>query len=814
MEQGTDYQWAGRLGLAITPLFGSNRDSGSITHSALLDGVAGSFAFSNGVSSFDESISNQLESWTWSSNLRHHVSVSEDSVILRSSSIGSRAENFSRKAVESNLEGFFKMIENSKSYPSIDVVEHMVAVFQKHRRESRIPAEFHMDSYLALLSLSLEYGFDQLPDAKKFISEINNKYKIKNAVEAIGLLSEDYLRRFSEELGFCIGESKMLDLELAIRHAGGPIFQEAHSIVDLFVRQQALFGLSGEKIRPSKYVTGVFYTPQGLARSMADFVLARVDRNANIICIADVACGSGIFLVESVNALIRRGYTGKIKLYGNDISEEAIKMAYFNIACLNRDIDEKKIQIEYHLSAGDFFQANVPWNEVDCIMMNPPFISWEEMSAEQKEQTRVSLGKSYTGRPDYSTAFISEVLKKAKPSTWIGSLMPVGVLSSNYGEKLREQIKEMSNPALIGTLGDHRLFRNAIVNIGLLVIQKKPAFDDSITMLWSGERKNSASTALRELRRFGHVITVRNYSGDGWALYSSHYENFRNKSHWLPGPNSVGQMLSKIKNATRTTVKDIFTIKQGVKTGLREAFIISSQQFSELPQEEKVFFKPVAESRFIEHGRIYSESYIFYPDATFSGAEEDIADKVPVFFETHFKKYIDRLKQRKKTNPQSPGKLTWERIWQRERLPRIISKVFSRNFGFALDEAGEYVIVQGYAWIMKKEYIPAKSDQNPKLYTDMLKLYCAFLNSDIFFKLVQEYSTNVSGGQYELAPKYLNDIPFPDIEKSLDQSLVLQNIAGEIINHESSESDFSYVKIINHFAAMLYGTSYEDWGIK
>ena len=90
-------QWAEQFGLAPAPLFEAENRGDRDTHSVLLDGGFGSFAMSVA----DDPLwrNPTTAAWAWSSNLPHHVTVTEKIVAVRRWD-RPKAEEFSRASVE------------------------------------------------------------------------------------------------------------------------------------------------------------------------------------------------------------------------------------------------------------------------------------------------------------------------------------------------------------------------------------------------------------------------------------------------------------------------------------------------------------------------------------------------------------------------------------------------------------------------------------------------------------------------------------------------------------------------------------------
>jgi len=117
----------------------------------------------------------------------------------------------------------------------------------------------------------------------------------------------------------------------------------------------------------------------------------------------------------------------------------------------------------------------------------------------------------------------------------------------------------------------------------------------------------------------------------------------------------------------------------------------------------------------------------------------------------------------------------------------------------AVDAKGEFLPLQAYAW-MPTEFA-LKVDEG--LQEAALWWYCRILNSTIFFLLRREFAAAITaGGQLDVSPKYVNDVPMPT--PSRDELISLIS-AGEPDVNASKEND--------EIVAASYGTRLESWPI-
>jgi adenine-specific DNA-methyltransferase len=777
--------WAQQLGLTATPLFGRERPDANHQHLALLDGVRASFLLSSDSS---EDIS-AAPDWAWSSDVRHHILLKQRQIVVTRTS-GSKTI-FERASVESRLAEFLRYLElDSDSQKIVGVIDHLIRLFRQHRttlRQAKMSSVSDLQSFLYLLAISEEQ--DSL-SAHHHGEGLIEKYSLGDFDPT--QLSDSYVFRFVEAVRLSSTSMRRLLTPLTVRHAGGALFQEAHAEILSDPIQMTLFGLANaaqQRLDLSRL--GVYYTPPGLARTLTEIAI-EPHLNRDVIKINDPACGSGIFLCEAIRVLQRRKYAGKVVLFGHDISHSAVQMARFSIACAL--LDWPGHQVNWNVESADFFDALITRHRFNVVLMNPPFLSWEALTSEQREFVRDVLEDKYAGRPDLSTAFIQESLTHLSPGGTLATLLPRGVLDSKSGRKWREALLSKNDVRLIGTFGEHGLFRHAMVSIGAAIFERKRP-DAATVMVWADERPNSAEGALRALRRQLATNNLIDERSANWSIYSMKSRDLATRKTWLPTPNALGGTLDLIEKKRLPRVEQLFTVRQGIKTGLNEAFIISDDELKVLPSKEMRFFRRVVNGEDIAGGHIRSSMNIFYVPNLFT-SKKQLLDEVPVFGRKLLA-YENSLKRRPRTNPQR----WWEPVWPRKdlaaRTPRILTKMFGGLNMAAPDAKGEFLPLQAFAWMPNHLAL----NVGEGLEEAALWWYCRILNSRIFFLLRREFAAAItSGGQLDVSPKYVGDVPIPTPGR--DDLISLASI-GEPDLAASWQND--------EIVAAAYGTHIELW---
>jgi hypothetical protein len=71
----------------------------------------------------------------------------------------------------------------------------------------------------------------------------------------------------------------------------------------------------------------------------------------------------------------------------------------------------------------------------------------------------------------------------------------------------------------------------------------------------------------------------------------------------------------------------------------------------------------------------------------------------------------------------------------------------------------------GFAWFPKPALTDNVNEDFPL--SRILLAYVTLFNSEAFSRVLQFYAPHVSGGQYDLSPRYVKDIPLPNFGELL-----------------------------------------------
>lgn len=724
-------------------------------------------------------------SYAWSANIKNYLAVSDSQVTIYNW-LKSTPESIEINKVQNNIEKFYLYLGKQTYYTNNDVVPFILNLFRKMRnltREEATPQ--YALNLLYILLISLEEDLNQL-DYKKW------------AIDTINLPSQfDY---FVKELKSGIGDAKP-DLEIILRHCSGPIFQEAHRVVQTFYSERDLFGDVSSKIITSiQEYSSLHYTPQYVARSVVEQCLKRLNLQLDSITIFDPACGSAEFLMEILKQLQNKQYKGHINIKCWDSSESAISTSKFLLNYEKETIWHEQLSLDIcvvHDSLECDWGANV-----DVILMNPPFVSWELLNKSQRETVSDSL-MNEVSKPNQAVAFFKKAMDTLSVDGVLGCVMPTTFFISDSYKCIRNQMKSELFSCFVAKLGNF-VFDNALTDVSIYVGQKPIHFSET-QLLWCRNESGVAQEALCALRKTeanGFINCEKDKysiyfpikypdSQDSWKIISWKDTNLKEKLN----DNLMNGMLVKLQT--------IFTVRQGVRSGGNNIFIIDVDEYERMSENERKYYRKSVDNEAINYSILKAKHYIWYPyDSTglMIKSVEELQTKAPISYE-RLSKHINKLEKRKSlSNSSYWWSLSRHRDWLIKKNLRLVSTEFGNSKSFSIDLVGDYIVERGYAWIPKKKF-----DSSDYYF------YLAFFSSDFFEKELSIYARQLAGGAwYDFSAKYTNQIPIPDVNRyGFRNSQFYLNLVefGKVILIDGS-SFYSYR--INEHIQISLGLSYDN----
>lgn len=752
--------WRTQLGLMPIPLFGLQSERRHV----LLNGGKGNFCLDL---SDDVEDSGAERDRAWSADVGHYVKV-DGNVVRVWRWDQSSPEIYKRETVADNIVKFQTYLEERQPSKTSSVVGHFMSIYRQVRTllGEQVSGPDALQGFLYLLA-SADQGvhgavtridWTKLPRAQELAQSLPSTRR--------DALCEDMVRGRS-------GDQLKPIIPLVLRHASGRLFQEAHYLVELDP-QLSFFGASEAKRAGHDAVNGAFFTPSPLVRTVVEEALKAQPPIASDITVLDPACGSAEFLREALRQLQLRGHAHRVKLVGWDISSAALAMAQF---VLDWERSQCELEVEVVLEQRDAL-ALEHWNtDARLTLMNPPFVSWQGMSEEQKQHVIDRLGPLASQRPDYASAFLYKAIDALPEGGVIGAVLPASILDGTSYVDLRNSIAQTVKPHLIARLGSHTVFADAIVDAGLYV-GVRAGLGRPPLAVWSNHKADSSSRALRRLR------SITPNSVEGYVFDSGDFSVYADESlgqdgsSWAPRSYTAHRLLHDVR--ALPTAGDLFDVSQGTITGLNSVYLVSREYVQALPKAERKYFRPAVVNNSIVNGKLNDATYVFYPHG--KGLEIDSEDalrkRLAVFAADRLFPNKAALRKRARIKQEQ----WWVLSLPRQRLDAVGPKILSTYFGgagsFAWDPDGRYIPIQGYGWAPKTSDIAGCEPA-----------YLALLNHPLIDILLSGVSNNLSGGQWNLSERYVNLLPLPRLVPDVPLTEVLAGMASALGRGEPPDRD-------------------------
>jgi predicted RNA methylase len=771
------------------PLFGEVRaGQHQGEHVILLDGEKASFLFSS-VEHFADVSADDLLAWAWSSNVAHSL-VSEAAtgqLLLRrwADRDWEKLHRTPSQKAASNIVERFRQLPQPGENTVVGYALYLFRTLRSNLEKRGADSQTIVRAFNALLLWTTLSHDGPRTDAtlRDILDDLTAQgwsfSPHKMSARILGFPAEEFFRDVRERAAT---QPYPLDVDLMFRHALGVIYQEAHQeLMEPLATDDQRLLFDNYSVVPDVSTRvasrGVYYTRAEFARALVLEAVRAFNMPLTDVHILDPACGSGVFLIESAREMLARDVSS-LRLSGFDSSAPACEMADCRLRYHLQDV--KHITIKYRITCRNSLTGE-PW-DAPLIVMNPPFIAWNDMSEAERVDVSRILGSLPQGPPDMATAFLYRAAKSLPPGGVVASIIPVSFLDNKANERIRKELTASNGFSLrlIGRFAGFKLFKGAAVEAAFVVIARNGGTGYPRLVL---ARDEDADTALRKLRR-----TPTGDIGDARIDLE--------RGRWTPRSDRTSQLIQSLQKLHVPQVESLFEVHLGVRTGDNTAFLITVAELFDFPERERQYFRPVAGQDTIRTCTVRPSQYVFYPYDS-SGrlmieSEKELNRVVPQYFKTKLARRRHTLESRHRI-----GDKWWVLNRRRPKWPtgpRIVSPSFVEIGKFAFDANGKYVVVQGNAWRWKS----SKALDEPQWMA-----YVALMNSPAFMLLLSHYSRQVSGKQYQADAAYSNHVPLPDISTS--HRSVVKRLAE--MGRDMTEGWFPNINELDEAVASCYGVS-------
>lgn len=529
------------------------------------------------------------------------------------------------------------------------------------------------------------------------------------------------------------------------------------------------------------------------------------------ITICDPACGSGAFLNQALDFLIKEHqYIDELQasllgggfvfpdientvlennIFGVDLNEESVEIAKLslwlrtaqprrklndlssNIKCGNSLIDSKAVAGDKAFKWEDEFPQVFAKGGFDVIIGNPPYVR-QELFKEFKPFFKENY-KCYNSIADLYTYFIEKGIHLFNEKGCFSFILPNKFIKASYGKEIRRVIKEESQVELLFDFDDFPVFEDAttypLIFIFTKNVNKKTFIHSEIN------KRIKSNDPIYEL-------DVRSKSLDKEIL---------NSDKWIFSNIETANIISKMKdNSIRLEELVNGKVLYGLKTGCNKAFIIDENDYKLIGSEN--LYKVVAGREVKRYNLDFDNKYLIYNDWYFD-IESDVKLRDFMLQKKGMLENRAEVKQ---------GKYPW---WSLSRYgsnnakllfePKIIYPRINNQCNFYFDEKGEFLM----------------SDNNFYLSTDQ-KYLVPILNSKLIFYFISRSAPTLQGGFYDFRRDYVIDIPVKEInqEQKTKLSEYTDKMQGNNSNYRRILSKFvNYIE--SQFSQIILSKKLQNW---
>ena len=661
-------------------------------------------------------------------------------------------ESYEKDVVFENADKFFAYLGKDTCNLENRIIPYVLRTYRQLRNEIRTENS-GLDSLRALLYL-LAYSRDG--------SEVNLRDWGLTAKDEdiIHLIDRNKWNMIAE--GFMRGvlfADKWLkpDIDLILRHSAGKLFEEANYIAYL-PSQLTLF--PDEKIRYSSATAqdGAYFTPSYIARSIVEEALRHSKfRDKERLTIFDPACGASGFLVEALRQLRKEQYNRPLRVIGWDKAATAVIISRF---VLDFEKQEWGDLLSCEIMQLDSLAEENVWpQDVDIVLMNPPFLSWDKMKGLPDLREQVNAIVPDIPKANLSAAFLAKASESVAQGGILGAVLPTRLLNDQNYEQLRNRFMEDMNLKLIGGLGSY-VFENVLTYTSMLVAVKECEANAAITVLWTDNVAGAAGEGLKALRK--HRYTNALMESENYSVYE-HYISPEQRTWRIDNYKNLALKRRLNEAADRGLMRkvlDLFDIQQGVRTGDNKTFVVSKEFVCSLPEKERKYFRPSSDNLAIDMGHLYEINYLFYPYT--KGLEPiENEDSLRSLLPQTYQHLLLPSKYKLSERSSLRGSPRWwdlseHRVYLEEKNPKLISTEFGHAGSFAIDYSGDYVVQRGYIWSLKStKFTPQYK---------YAEAYLAFFTSSYMNVLLGFYGERLAGAEvYRMGASYVRNVLLPDL---------------------------------------------------
>ncbi|WP_026726462.1 Eco57I restriction-modification methylase domain-containing protein [Flavobacterium sasangense] len=544
------------------------------------------------------------------------------------------------------------------------------------------------------------------------------------------------------------------------------------------------------------------------------------------LTICDPACGSGAFLNQALDFLIKEhNYIDELKakilgggivfsdientileknIYGVDLNEESVEIAKLslwlrtaqprrklnnlnsNIKCGNSLIESKTFAGDKAFNWKEQFPKVFDKGGFDVIIGNPPYVQHRNLIAFSTYFKRHY--EVYTGTSDLSVYFYERGIGILKADGYFGFINTNKFFNTEYGKPLRDYLSKYQIDQIVN-FEQVCIFKGALVSSTINII-KKTISDKEVDYIEFSEETIDSNT-------FDNEIIKR--------IRKINKEYLINKS-WIFEDTRVGNLINKIKKSGDyfNSLKGV-KINRGITTGFDDAYIIDEDEYKKILRNDPstdTIIKPLLK------GKNINRYFIENSGLWLLNIHNGLGDEVPrINLEENFKYLFERFYN---LNNERGGKIEsrtdkgkhWTNLRSCAFLkefekPKVVWGLISGNWSFSIDNEKNFLTSASY--FLTSEFIP-------------IEVFNVLMNSKLFKFYFENVGEKTAGGAYVLKKVSVEKFILPrGIESQIINIKYYSNdIALKVSSFNSLNSKFTkYLQ--SQFAIEKFTKKLENW---
>jgi len=198
---------------------------------------------------------------------------------------------------------------------------------------------------------------------------------------------------------------------------------------------------------------GVHYTPKWLVDGVVQMAFdGFTDADLEGITVADLACGSGAFLLGVADYLVGRGLSPSralTVLWGSDIDADALEVTHVALGAWAERHGKRDTDRGANLAVGDAL-VKLPWDnapsQFSVVIGNPPFLGQMKSPTTRAKKYNAKLERATGFQPsaytDTAALFLARGVSITSPGGRVSMILPQSVAATRDGESARSFVDE------------------------------------------------------------------------------------------------------------------------------------------------------------------------------------------------------------------------------------------------------------------------------------------------------------------------------------------------------------------------------------